>query len=112
MGGLLLPRDRRGGQHRLAADGDGQAAGAWLGVALAAIRIQSGSLWPVLAVHVVIDLVAVATLTGPSTASPILLPVLFGGLGANLLLWRYGWRLLRADAAPREAISVSSTAVA
>jgi hypothetical protein len=65
------------------------------GVALAAIRIRTGSLWPVIAVHAVIDLVAVSTLTGSATNSPILLPVLFGWLAANLLLWRYGWRLLR-----------------
>ena len=64
------------------------------GVALAAIRIRSGSLWPVLATHAVLDVVAVATLTGPATESPILVPVLMGWLLANLALWRYGWRLL------------------
>jgi hypothetical protein len=64
------------------------------GVALAALRLRSGSLWPPLVVHVVLDWIAVATLTGPATSSPILLPVLFTWLGANLLLWRYGWRLL------------------
>lgn len=71
------------------------------GVALAAIRLRSGSLWPVLGVHLVVDWIAVSTLTGPATASPILLPVLFGWLAANLLLWRYGWGLLggrRAEA--------------
>lgn len=65
------------------------------GVALAAIRIRTGSLWPVMGIHLVIDLVAVSTLTGSATSSPILLPVLFGWLAANLLLWRYGWQLLR-----------------
>ena len=64
------------------------------GVALAAIRIRSGSLWPVLATHATLDLMAVATLTGPATQSPILLPVLFAWLGCNIVLWRYGWRLL------------------
>ncbi len=69
------------------------------GVALAALRIRSGSLWPALLVHAALDWMAVATLTGPATSSPILLPVLFGWLAANLLLWRYGWRLLRDDLA-------------
>ena len=71
------------------------------GVALAALRIRTGSLWPPLLVHLVIDWIAVATLTGPATSSPILLPVLFAWLAANLLLWRYGWGLLaaRMDAA-------------
>jgi membrane protease YdiL (CAAX protease family) len=64
------------------------------GVALAAIRIRTGSLWPALFVHLVIDLIAVSTLTGAATASPILLPVLFVWLAANLAMWRYGWRLL------------------
>jgi membrane protease YdiL (CAAX protease family) len=64
------------------------------GVALAALRVRSGSLWPALLVHAVLDWIAVPTLTGGATASPILLPVLFTWLGANLLLWRYGWRLL------------------
>jgi membrane protease YdiL (CAAX protease family) len=64
------------------------------GIALAAIRIRSGSLWPVLGAHAAIDVMAVATLTGPATSSPILVPVLFGWLFANLALWRYGWRLL------------------
>jgi membrane protease YdiL (CAAX protease family) len=64
------------------------------GVALAAIRIRSGSLWPVLATHAVLDLIAVSTLTGPATSSPILVPVLLLWLGANLWLWRYGMRLI------------------
>ncbi len=64
------------------------------GIALAAIRIRCGSLWPVIVAHALIDVIAVATLTGPATASPILVPVLFGWLFANLALWRYGWRLL------------------
>jgi membrane protease YdiL (CAAX protease family) len=64
------------------------------GVALAAIRIRTGSLWSVIAIHVVLDVVAISTLTGPAVDSPILLPVLFTWLGANLLLWRYGWALL------------------
>ena len=64
------------------------------GVALAAIRIRTDSLWPALFVHLVIDLIAVSTLTGAATSSPILLPVLFIWLTANLAMWRYGWRLL------------------
>ena len=64
------------------------------GVALAAIRIRSGSLWPVLATHAALDVMAIATLTGPATQSPILVPVLLVWLVANLALWRYGWRLL------------------
>jgi hypothetical protein len=65
------------------------------GVALAAIRIRTGSLWPALVIHLVIDLIAVSTLTGAATTSPILLPVLFLWLAANLAMWRYGWQLLR-----------------
>lgn len=68
-------------------------------ITLAAIRIRTGSLWPVLLVHLVLDLVAVSTLTGPATASPILLPALFLWLGANLALWWYGWRLLAGRSA-------------
>jgi uncharacterized protein len=64
------------------------------GVALAAIRIRTGSLLPVLFIHLVIDLIAVSTLTGAATSSPILLPVLFIWLAANLAMWRYGWGLL------------------
>ena len=44
------------------------------GVALAAIRLRSGSLWPVLATHAALDVIAIATLTGPATTSPILVP--------------------------------------
>lgn len=65
------------------------------GITLAAIRLRSGSLWPVLLVHLAIDAMAVPTLTGSATSSPLLLPVLFAWLGANLLLWGYGWRLVR-----------------
>jgi uncharacterized protein len=72
------------------------------GVALAAIRIRTGSLWPVLVAHVAIDVVAISTLTGDALTSPLLLPVLFGWLAANLALWRYGWRLLE-DQAPINA---------
>lgn len=64
------------------------------GVALVAIRIRSGSLWGVIAIHVVLDVVAIATLTGTAVESPLLLAILSVWLGANLLLWRYGWRLL------------------
>jgi uncharacterized protein len=69
------------------------------GVAFAAIRIRTGSLWPLLVLHAAIDVVAIGTLTGPATSSPILLPVLFGWLAANLALWRYGWWVLRAPSA-------------
>jgi membrane protease YdiL (CAAX protease family) len=65
------------------------------GVALGALRLRTGSLWPALVVHLVIDLVAVSTLTGAATTSPILLPVLFIWLAANLAMWRYGWRLIK-----------------
>lgn len=77
------------------------------GVALAALRIRSGSLWPALLVHVAVDWIAVSTLTGPATSSPILLPVLFAWLGANLLLWRYGWRLLEREAVPAPAAAAA-----
>ena len=78
------------------------------GVAFAAIRLRSGSLWPLLVLHAAIDVVAVATLTGPATSSPILLPVLFGWLAANLALWRYGWWVLRTQAAGDGAPSPAS----
>ena len=65
------------------------------GIAFAAIRIRSGSLWPLLALHVVLDVVALSTMTGAGVESPLLLPVVFAWGGANLLLWPYGWRLLR-----------------
>jgi membrane protease YdiL (CAAX protease family) len=64
------------------------------GVALAAIRIRTGSLGPVLVAHLLIDVIAISTLTGSATTSPLLLPVLFVWLAANLALWRYGWGLL------------------
>ena len=69
------------------------------GVAFAAIRIRSGSLWPLLVLHAAIDVVAIGTLTGPATTSPILLPVLFAWLAANLALWRWGWHVLRTPSA-------------
>ncbi len=65
------------------------------GVTLAAIRIRSGSLWPVIGLHVGLDAMALATLTAGGVDSPVLLPVLFAWLGLNLTLWAYGWRLLR-----------------
>lgn len=65
------------------------------GVALAAIRIRSGSLWPVIVLHIVFDAIALATLTGPAVNSPYLLPILFLWFGLNLSLWWYGWRLLK-----------------
>ena len=80
------------------------------GVALGALRVRSGSLWPPLIVHLLIDWIAVSTLTGPATSSPILLPVLFLWLGGNLLLWRYGWRLLGAEQ-DSPALATSSSRV-
>ena len=71
------------------------------GVALAAIRIRTGSLWPCLVAHVAIDLIAIATLTGPATESPLLLPILFTWLATNLALWRFGWHLV-SHASPVE----------
>lgn len=65
------------------------------GVALAAIRIRSGSLWPVIALHVAFDAIALVALTGPATDSPFLVPILVLWFGLNLTLWWYGWRLLR-----------------
>lgn len=65
------------------------------GVTLAAIRIRSGSLWPVIALHIGLDVMALVSLTAGGVDSPILLPVLFAWLGLNLTLWAYGWRLLR-----------------
>jgi membrane protease YdiL (CAAX protease family) len=79
------------------------------GVALAAIRIRSGSLWPALFAHLVIDLIAVSTLTGSATTSPILLPVLFIWLAANLAMWRYGWRLLEVSSDGRRAVPATVT---
>jgi membrane protease YdiL (CAAX protease family) len=70
------------------------------GVAFAAIRIRTGSLWPLLILHVVLDVMALTTLTGDAVSQPILIPVLMVWLALNLTLWRYGWRLLQglADA--------------
>jgi membrane protease YdiL (CAAX protease family) len=70
------------------------------GVAFAAIRIRSGSLWPLLILHVILDVMALTTLTGDAVEQPILIPVLLAWLALNLTLWRYGWRLLqgRTDA--------------
>ena len=68
----------------------------------------------VAAVHATLDFVAVATLTGPATESPILVPVLAGWLLANLALWRYGWRLLARsddDALDRLAAGIPDVAV-
>jgi uncharacterized protein len=65
------------------------------GVAFAAIRIRTGSLWPLIALHVVLDVMALTTLTGDAVEMPILIPVLVAWLALNLSLWRYGWRLLR-----------------
>ena len=65
------------------------------GITLAAIRIRSGSLWPVIALHIGLDLMALVSLTAGGVDSPILLPVLFAWLALNLTLWAYGWRLLR-----------------
>jgi membrane protease YdiL (CAAX protease family) len=65
------------------------------GVTFAALRIRSGSLWPLVALHVALDAIALSTLTGPGVDSPWLLPVLFAWLAANLALVPYGWRLLR-----------------
>lgn len=81
------------------------------GVAFAAIRLRTGSLWSVLVLHWIVDIIAIATLTGPATASPLLLPVLFAWLGANLLLWRYGWRLLAPLLSPPAAADGAASPV-
>ena len=65
------------------------------GVALAAIRIRSGSLWPVIGLHIGLDVMALTTLTAGGVDSPLLIPVLMAWLALNLSLWTYGWRLLR-----------------
>jgi membrane protease YdiL (CAAX protease family) len=65
------------------------------GVAFAAIRIRTGSLWPVIGLHVILDVLALTTLTGDAVDMPILIPVLMASLALNLTLWPYGWRLLR-----------------
>jgi membrane protease YdiL (CAAX protease family) len=63
-------------------------------ITLAAIRIRTGSLWPAIALHLGLDIVALATLTAAGVSSPILVPVLVAWLVLNLSLWWYGWRLL------------------
>jgi CAAX protease family protein len=65
------------------------------GVTLAAIRIRSGSLWPLIAVHAVMDAIALATLTGAGVDSPLLIPVVLAWGALNAALWPIGWRLLR-----------------
>ena len=65
------------------------------GVTLAAIRIRSGSLWPLIAVHALLDTIALSTLTGDALASPWLVPVVVAWGLVNLALWPIGWRLLR-----------------
>jgi uncharacterized protein len=69
------------------------------GVAFAAIRIRTGSLWPLIVLHVILDVMALTTLTGDAVDMPILIPVLMAWLALNLSLWRYGWRLLRGRTA-------------
>lgn len=64
------------------------------GVALAAIRIRSGSLWPVIGLHVGLDVMALTTLTGSGVDHPVLVPILMVWLALNLTLWRYGRGLL------------------
>jgi uncharacterized protein len=80
------------------------------GVALAALRLRTGSLWPALVVHLVIDLIAISTLTGAATTSPILLPVLFIWLVANLALWRYGWRLIEGTSPKTQDVNPATSA--
>ncbi len=65
------------------------------GVTLAALRITSGSLWPVIALHVVLDVMALTTLTAGGVDHPMLIPILMAWLALNLTLWAYGWRLIR-----------------
>ncbi len=65
------------------------------GVTLAALRIRSGSLWPVIALHVALDVMALTTLTAGGVDHPVLIPILMAWLALNLTLWAYGWRLLR-----------------
>ena len=67
------------------------------GVTLAAIRIRSGSLWPLVAVHALLDTIALSTLTGDGLAVPWLVPVVVGWGVVNLALWPIGWRLLRGS---------------
>lgn len=65
------------------------------GVTLAALRIRSGSLWPVVALHVALDVMALTTLTAGGVDHPMLIPILMVWLALNLTLWAYGWRLIR-----------------
>jgi membrane protease YdiL (CAAX protease family) len=65
------------------------------GVTLAALRIRSGSLWPVIGLHVALDVMALTTLTAGGVDHPMLLPILFAWFALNLTLWAYGWRLVR-----------------
>jgi membrane protease YdiL (CAAX protease family) len=65
------------------------------GVTLAALRIRSGSLWPLIALHVVLDVMALTTLTAAGVDHPMLIPILMAWLVLNLTLWAYGWRLIR-----------------
>ena len=65
------------------------------GITLAAIRIRSGSLWPVIALHIGLDAMALVSLTAGGVDSPFLIPILMAWLALNLTLWTYGWRLLR-----------------
>ena len=64
---------------------------------LAAIRIRSGSVWPPIAVHALLDTIALSTLTGDGLAVPWLVPVVVAWGLVNLALWPIGWRLLRGS---------------
>jgi hypothetical protein len=70
------------------------------GVTLAAIRIRAGSLWPVVVLHVLLDAMALATLTGAGVDSPLVVPVVLAWGALNALLWPIGWRLLRGRTDP------------
>jgi membrane protease YdiL (CAAX protease family) len=65
------------------------------GVTLAAIRVRTGSLWPLIVVHALLDAIALSTLTGAGVESPMLMPAVFLWGALNLALWPLGWRLLR-----------------
>jgi membrane protease YdiL (CAAX protease family) len=65
------------------------------GVTLAAIRIRTGSLWPLIVVHALLDAVALSTLTGAGVEHPMLMPAVFLWGALNMALWPLGWRLLR-----------------